>query len=775
MKIVAADSERMDRSSVDASKDGRTRAGGRLAAWAIIFVLWASLALVGGALGSAADETGKNPIQRIMAVQENLTRINRRIERERLLADQGAAADRAARNHNLTRLQEIKFIDQRLLNALKKNLSLASDESGLQKAMESGTALVPDEQKPYSLSYYDKLLDQVSGVQQEKEALNSSIKSAAANLDENRKELEKAEQTWRRVKEEVETAKGSAAADDLRYTQAQLEREASQAAVELQEVRLEGFQREMRLVDLKQQAAAQKLAVIRKDLAFDPAALEQENARLAKQEDQLNQRLQSILNAQKKVDLEWQADSAAAGNAAIESAMKAKEAWQEAYETVLQQTEDVAQLLATQKKLWKLRYELVKGQVAAGDLSTWEKEAAAARQHAQQATRLYQNLQVGLQSRIASLDKDRGRGNPVAEKYASYQLDALNKTGEFGGEYLSALLSTGQLAGRLLDEIATRNKAVPFWEKVLHTGSKFGDFWNFELWVIDDNGVTVRKVVTALFILILGMWLVKRAMRSLSARLKRAKLQASAVAAAEKLLLYAGLVLVVLLALRTVNIPLTAFTFLGGAIAIGVGFGAQNLINNFISGFIIMAERPIRIGDLIELDGQCVRVEEIGARCTKVKTGENIHILVPNSSFLENNIVNWTLSDHMIRTQVAVGVAYGSPLQQVTDLLQQAAAQTERVLKQPEPFVIFDDFGDNALTFVLYFWVVVAGVIEKKRIASDVRYRIEALFNQQGVSIAFPQRDIHLDAPQPVRIELVNPGRPGAALAPGEKKASSHG
>ena len=375
MKIVTAESGAMDQRSMDHSKFGPSWPGGRCLVWWVLLVFWALLVWGGSAAGSAADQQGKDSVQRIMAVQENMTRISRRIQKERLLADQGAAADRDARNRNVTRLQEIKFIDQRLLNALKKNLSLASEESGLQKDLESGTALVPDEDKPYALSYYDKLLDQVAGVQQEKEVLNTSIKSAAGNLEESRQALDKAEQTWRRVKEEVEAAKGTAAGEDSRYTQAQLEREAAQAAVELQEVRLEGLQREMRLVDLKQQAAGQKLAVIRKDLAFDPAALERENARLAKQEEQLNRRLQSILNAQKRVELEWQADSAAAGSAAIESAMKAKEAWREAYETVLQQTEDMAQLFATQKKLWKLRYALVKGDAGGGDLNTWEKEA----------------------------------------------------------------------------------------------------------------------------------------------------------------------------------------------------------------------------------------------------------------------------------------------------------------------------------------------------------------------------------------------------------------
>jgi potassium efflux system protein len=232
-----------------------------------------------------------------------------------------------------------------------------------------------------------------------------------------------------------------------------------------------------------------------------------------------------------------------------------------------------------------------------------------------------------------------------------------------------------------------------------------------------------------------------------------------AAAAVEKLMLYAGLMLIALFSLRIVNIPLTAFTFLGGAIAIGLGFGAQNLINNFISGFIIMAERPIRIGDFIEMDGKCVQVDEIGARCTRVKTGENIHILVPNSSFLEKIITNWTLSDPLIRDKVMVGVAYGSPVHKVTELLLQVADQVELVLKEPKPFVVFEDFGDNALAFAIYYWVVVNGPIAKFRIASDVRYQINDLFNKHGISIAFPQRDIHLDSLRPLQVQLMEPKR----------------
>jgi small-conductance mechanosensitive channel len=203
-----------------------------------------------------------------------------------------------------------------------------------------------------------------------------------------------------------------------------------------------------------------------------------------------------------------------------------------------------------------------------------------------------------------------------------------------------------------------------------------------------------------------------------------------------------------------VNIPLTAFAFLGGAVAIGIGFGAQNLINNFISGFMILGERPINIGDLIEVDGVLGMVEEVGTRCTRVRTGENIHILVPNSTFLEQKITNWTLSNKKIRVNITVGVAYGSPVEQVRETLIRAAKEVPLVLASPEPFVLFSDFGDNALVFNLYFWVEISRVIQRRQIESDVRFKIDALFAQKGIVIAFPQRDVHLDTSTPLKITL---------------------
>lgn len=712
----------------------------------------ASICLFCPVWAGAATEDG---VKRVISVQEDLTDINRRISKEKILAEQAPLEEKDARNGNIAKLHEIQFILQRLQNTLKKNISLATEEADLHKAIDSGEAYALTEKKPYSLSYYDSLLDEASGVRQEKEILNASLTAAELKLEELGKDLEKAEQTWRRVKEEAEARNGKAFEDDLQYTRARLERDAARAALELEEAEREGYQKEARLTDLKKEIAVRKLETIRTDLTFDPAALDREISRIEKERNELPPRLQSVVDDQKKVDLEWERDRALAIGPATEIALKAVDAWRETYETILRWTEEMTRLYAFQEKLWTYRYALLKGEAAVAEQEIWERDAMEAGQYSRQAIGRLQSRQMTLQSRISALEKDRGDADFMTRKYASHCINALNRTREFEGEYLSTVLTTEQLAGRFLDEIGVRKEKRSLVDKVLAVGSRFKDVWNFELWVIGDSGVTVRKVVTALAVLILGVLIVKWLIRMLAGRLKRTRLQASAAAAVEKLLLYTGIVLVILFALHTVNIPLTAFAFLGGAIAIGVGFGAQNLINNFISGFIIMAERPIRINDTIEMDGKVVRVENIGARCTRVKTPENIHILVPNSSFLEKNIVNWTLSDQRIRDQVAVGVAYGSCVTRVAELLLQAADRTELVLKDPEPYVLFDNFGDNALTFLVFYWVVVGGIVEKRKIASDVRYHINELFAEHGVTIAFPQQDVHMDTLRPLQVQLL--------------------
>lgn len=292
--------------------------------------------------------------------------------------------------------------------------------------------------------------------------------------------------------------------------------------------------------------------------------------------------------------------------------------------------------------------------------------------------------------------------------------------------------------------------------------------WSVELFTVKDTiivdgqeqtrprSITVGKVISLLLILLLSAWLCHR-VASTAQRMARVRFRAREGSARllYKTIFFFGLLLVILVAMTTLKIPLTIFAFLGGALAIGVGFGAQNLINNFISGLILIFERPIKVGDIVEVEGLMGKVVNIGGRCSRVKRFDGIDILIPNSSFLEKNVVNWTHSDLLLRLKISVGVAYGSPAREASRLIQRAVEENALILKDPPPVVAFDDFGDNAMHFTVYFWVEQREGVDSRVVTSDVRYRIERLFRDAGISMPFPQRDVHLDASRPIPVSLV--------------------
>jgi small-conductance mechanosensitive channel len=176
------------------------------------------------------------------------------------------------------------------------------------------------------------------------------------------------------------------------------------------------------------------------------------------------------------------------------------------------------------------------------------------------------------------------------------------------------------------------------------------------------------------------------------------------------------------------------------------------VINNLISGWILMSERPVRIGDFVEIDDNRGVVESIGNRSTRIRRVDGVHLLVPNSQMLERMVINWTLVDRRFRTSVRVGVAYGSDVRLVEKLLYQAVGEHNEVLPEPKPMVVFEDFGDNALVFEVLFWCQARAERELRMIRSDVRFRLDALCREHGVVIAFPQRDVHLYAKTPIEI-----------------------
>lgn len=281
--------------------------------------------------------------------------------------------------------------------------------------------------------------------------------------------------------------------------------------------------------------------------------------------------------------------------------------------------------------------------------------------------------------------------------------------------------------------------------------------WNFAIFRAAD-GKTPLVTVGTLFggLILMGCGYVAAGMisRWIGARLlSRFGLNQTARAPLQSISYYLLLIMFGMFTLNILNVPITVFSFAGGAIAVGVGFGSQNIINNFISGLILIAERPIRVGDVIEIDGRTGRVTEIGARSTRIATGSNFEVIVPNSKFLESQVVNWTLTDDRISSSVKVGVAYGSPTRDVERLLKQAADEHPLIMRDPGPGVSFEDFANDALVFSVSFWIHLQEA-SKGKVESDLRFRIDELFTQAGIVIAYPQRDVHLNVMRPLEVRL---------------------
>jgi small-conductance mechanosensitive channel len=279
--------------------------------------------------------------------------------------------------------------------------------------------------------------------------------------------------------------------------------------------------------------------------------------------------------------------------------------------------------------------------------------------------------------------------------------------------------------------------------------------WDYPLFSFGGTSILVSQLVLVLLVLVAGYILSKLIERLLQRRLAKMELRADAAYLLQRIVFYTLLVIVVMTALSVLNVPLGAFAFISGAIAIGVGFGAQNIINNFISGWILLMERPVRIGDFIEIDQNQGVVERIGNRSTQIRRTDGVHLLIPNSQMLERVVVNWTLVDQQIRTTVRVGVAYGSPVKKVAGLIKQAVDEQPEVRGEPPVSVIFEDFGDSALVFDAYFWADVGGEKVLRDIRSAIRYRIDELFHENGITIAFPQRDVHMNTVAPLEVRVV--------------------
>ncbi len=265
--------------------------------------------------------------------------------------------------------------------------------------------------------------------------------------------------------------------------------------------------------------------------------------------------------------------------------------------------------------------------------------------------------------------------------------------------------------------------------------------WNAPLPAIK---LSLLQIFLLVALLIAVFWISSRTKRFLFNRLLAdSGLDRSLQYAIAQILSNIVLVVGIVIVLENTGIHLAALAVFAGAVGVGVGFGLQNIASNFISGLVILAERPITIGDRVEVAGIVGRVQQIRARSTVIVTNDNIAMIVPNSKFIDSPVTNWHYGDERVRFRVPVGVAYGSDIGKVRDALLTAARENANTLKEPAPSVFLEKFGDNSIDFQLVVWSSEMSA-RPSRYRSDLNFAIEQKFREAGIEIAFPQRDLHI-------------------------------
>jgi small-conductance mechanosensitive channel len=234
----------------------------------------------------------------------------------------------------------------------------------------------------------------------------------------------------------------------------------------------------------------------------------------------------------------------------------------------------------------------------------------------------------------------------------------------------------------------------------------------------------------------LKLWVVTRL-------LARSKIELGVRLAVGTIIRYVIIAVGLIVILQTAGIDLSTLTILAGALGVGVGFGLQNITNNLVSGIILLFERPIKVGDRIEVGEVHGDVVMISPRATTIVTNDNIAVIVPNSDFITGRVTNWSYTDRDVRFHIPVGVSYRSDPEEVRRLLLAVAGAHPGVLKQPEPDALFQEFGDSSLNFVLLVWtrdyITTPGVLR-----SELNFAISRMFKEHGIEVPFPQRDLHI-------------------------------
>ncbi len=643
----------------------------------------------------AAEDALLNDFSKRPEIEKRLAAV--RSEISALPAD----ADAALRE----RLQQLEALCQFHLSAADV---AAKAQGERENAAQAATAWRGFPQPPpYSILLLDEVRETLATLANSQRAGEAQLRIFAAEIEAARDKLQGYQQAERRSLEAAATA----ATPELRLTaerSVKLDRVASRiAAEEIARVSLrhEAQQAELSMVRSKSELSERQLKALDGKTAFPQADLDAIHQRIA-------------------------AERAEAVNALVAASQRQQPpnpllAWK-------------IEFLDLEKKFWDIRF----GAFAKKDSGT---RKAALASLAEFKSRVDDWTEIA-QLRLAGGSAGATEIDPAQLREGLLRVSQMQRRIGF----VIADLKGGHLQTPVLDRFISGARSLMDAELYLAEETDIVDGRKISTY----RAVTPAKLARLALILTVG-WLL---LRFVSNRVRRiisgkANIPPATAELAAKCAFATGLALLVVYGLNTVHIPFTIFAFLGGALAIGVGFGTQTLLKNFISGIILIFERPFKVGDSVEIEGITGNIRSIGLRASIIKHGNGIDTLIPNSTLLENKVTNWNLTDSLLRHSITVGVDYATPTREVSRALLAVAADHGLIFKDPEPEVRFEDFGDKALVFRLLFWFDTTKT-NRDTLASDLRFMIDKAFQEAEIVIASPRSEIQFDPRSALRVEL---------------------
>lgn len=291
-----------------------------------------------------------------------------------------------------------------------------------------------------------------------------------------------------------------------------------------------------------------------------------------------------------------------------------------------------------------------------------------------------------------------------------------------------------------------------FWSSIK---TFFASVWEVivrPLFKLGEAEISFGTILYIIFAFILLSYLSKKVKTLLiNSIFKRAGMEPGSSTSIANVTRFFLLILGTIIIIQSAGINLSTLTVLFGALGVGIGFGLQTVTDNFISGIIILFEKPIKVGDRIELDNVSGNVTSISIRATTIQTNDNISIIVPNSEFISSRVINWSHNDRSVRFRIPVGVSYNEDPKLIKKLLLEVADENEHVLKNPEPDVFFDEFADSSLNFKLGVWTQ-SHTDRPAPFKSELYFAIFEKFKENNVEIPFPQRDLHIKT-SPIKVD----------------------